>query len=371
MSARAQASRTHVWFEGLGEWSWPGRRPEAVDWAPPSWVPAFPPRLAPAMPAGALAGPPSRERLLSPAPGIRVLLATLASALLAAFAALALNGTLDLGRVMGSHARAGHIAAARARPLHLAAPLPPLVAVSHDRAGSLIDDVSYRSAALHRQGAFLVYLPPGYRVDGTRYPVLYLLHGNEQQAHAFLEMGLQRELDHLIAARVIPPLIAVMVHGGRGPNNWRNQGPQAYENYVLEVQALVDRMLPTRAERGSRAIAGDSMGGYGAMNIALGHLERFGVVESWLGFFNGLGKRLHADRPLLARIGLHAFVYGGESDRIADPSENAPFADALRAAGAGATGIVYAGGHSMETLEVHLPHMLAFAGRAMAAGAGR
>ncbi len=39
------------------------------------------------------------------------------------------------------------------------------------------------------------------------------------------------------------------------------------------------------------------MGGYGAMNIALGNPYRFGTVESWLGFFNGLGGEVHADRP--------------------------------------------------------------------------
>jgi len=44
-----------------------------------------------------------------------------------------------------------------------------------------------------------------------RYPVLYLLHGNSQSAHAFLEIGLQGELDALIARHAIPPLIAVMI----------------------------------------------------------------------------------------------------------------------------------------------------------------
>jgi enterochelin esterase-like enzyme len=139
-----------------------------------------------------------------------------------------------------------------------------------------------------------------------------------------------------------------------------------YESYVLEVQELVDRMLPTIAARGARAIAGDSMGGYGAMNVALGNPYRFGVVESWLGFFNGLGDELRADRPVISRLGLHAFLYGGESDRIADPSENRPFAARLRAAGAHAHGAVYPGGHTMETLQAHLAGMLLFAGRSLA-----
>jgi S-formylglutathione hydrolase FrmB len=142
-----------------------------------------------------------------------------------------------------------------------------------------------------------------------------------------------------------------------------------YESYVLEVQELVDRMLPTIAARGARAIAGDSMGGYGAMNLALGNPYRFGVVESWLGFFNGLGDELRAARPIISRLGLHAFLYGGEADRIADPSENKPFAAQLRGAGAHAHGAVFPGGHTMETLQAHLGSMLLFAGRSLAPAA--
>ena len=44
--------------------------------------------------------------------------------------------------------------------------------------------------------------------------MLYLLHGNEQPATAFLQLGLQGELDTLIARHEIPPLIAVMIQGG-------------------------------------------------------------------------------------------------------------------------------------------------------------
>jgi acetyl esterase/lipase len=101
------------------------------------------------------------------------------------------------------------------------------------------------------------------------------------------------------------------------------------------------------------------------MNLALANPYRFAVVESWLSFFNGLEGDLRADRPILSRLGLHAFVYGGESDHIANPAEDAPFATALRAAGADARSAVYPGGHSLETLEAHLGTMLAFAGRAL------
>jgi enterochelin esterase-like enzyme len=358
MPTATKISRAQVWMDTMGDWAWPGQGGAAAEVLPPPWVPAFPPRREP------LAAPPA------PATGRArgLIIGALLSCLAAVCLALAAQGQLNLEQLLGLSspkqlAQPARIARGPAPP-----PLPTLANLSSDAAGSSIDTASYHSVALRRGGSFLAYLPAGYAATNQHYPVLYLLHGNSQPASAFLEMGLQEELDRLIAAHTIPPLIAVMIQGGAGSNNWRNVGGMHYESYVLEVQELIDRMLPTVAARDARAIAGDSMGGYGAMNIALGNPFRFGVVESWLGFFNGLGDELHAVRPIISQLGLRAFIYGGESDKIADPSENAPFAAALRAAGAHATSAVYPGDHSVETLQSHLASMLRFAGHALASG---
>jgi enterochelin esterase-like enzyme len=346
-------------MDSLGEWSWPGRAAEAVEALPlpPSWVPRFPQQLeaiAVGAPAGAVVARPRRSaRLLA--------LGALLSAVAALLVLLALDGTLGLDHHATSTAAAG----SRSTPIAASTPLPILRAGEKDAAGSEIDTASYSSAALGATGSFHVYLPPGFASTTQHYPVLYLLHGNDQPATAFLELGLQEQLDKLIARHEIPPLIAVMIQGGRGANNWRFR----YESYVLEAQQLIDRMLPTVATRNGRAIAGDSMGGYGAMNLALANPRRFSVVESWLGFFNGLGSELKAAQPVIAREGLQAFVYGGADDDIANPGEDAPFAARLRTAGATAHSAIYEGGHTMETLREHLTHMLLFAGRALAANA--
>ncbi len=363
MSVSVKASRTQVWLESLGDWSWPGQRAAATDFLPPSWVPTFPPRLEPLAETASASVPWRAERALPRRLGLGAVLSAIASI----GVALAMHGPLALERTLG-------IAPAQVQTADAldtigsppATQLPTLTAVSEDAAGSMIDRASYSSAALRGSGSFYVYLPAGYAGTTSHYPVLYLLHGDEQSATAFLQIGLQGKLDRLIAGHVIPPLIAVMVQGGRGPNNWRNFAGPHYESYVLEVQQLIDRMLPTVPARSARAIAGDSMGGYGAMNLALGNPYRFGVVESWIGFFNGLEGDLHADRAIFSRLGLHAFVYGAEEDHIANPAEDPPFAAALRAAGASADSAVYPGEHSLETVEAHLTSMLVFAGRALA-----
>jgi S-formylglutathione hydrolase FrmB len=341
-----------VWLEGLGEWSWPGARVATAEVLPPAWVPASPPAARPAASAAPLPARWQRAR--------RLLIAVLLCAVAAVGGALALRRQLGLQPAL---APAVQTAGAKGPLL----PAPVLHQVSRASSGSVIDHATYHSVALHGGGSFYVYLPPGYRRTSARYPVLYLLHGNSQRASAFLEVGLQGELDRLIGEGAIPPLIAVLIQGGPGANNWRNIGDQYYESYVLEVQEIADGLLPTRATRAGRAIAGVSMGGYGAMELALDNPDRFSVVESWLGFFNGLEGRLRLDRRAISTLGLHAFLYGAQQDRIADPSEDAPFAAALRAEGAQARSAVYPGEHDLQTVHAHLGAMLSFAGRALRA----
>jgi enterochelin esterase-like enzyme len=360
------AKRTQVWLTTLGDWSWPGTAREG-EIAPPSWVPAVPPTAAAVATPGAAAVAAPRTAVKPR----RVALAGALSLLATGLAVLALGGPQGIERLVG-RAGGGVPVVATPAPFDgaLDGPLPTLVPVSSDTAGSAIDHTNYFSPALGKGGAFYVYLPPGYAATTRHYPVVYLLPGYKQFASAFLEIGLQRTLDALIARHEVPPMIAVVIQGGPGAPGWSAATTNRWEPYVLEVQTLVDRMLPTIAQRDGRAIAGDSMGGYGAMNIALENPYRFGVVESWLSFFNGLERKLRSARPVIEGLGLHAFVYGASGDRITDPSRNAPFAAALRAAGADAHSAVYGGEHNLETVEAHLAHGLTFAGRALKSSAG-
>ncbi len=405
MPAHAIAA-TGVWLDG-DDWSWPGARSEMIELAPPAWIPAvprplpepeaarpdvrppgaprgrFPPapsvvaRRFAAVPAGPIPAPrprrrPARRRLIR-----QRLLAS--AALVAVFAAtFEIAGRLQSSSPVAAPVRAhaaGSPAAASTTPgtgasAAAAAAGATLTLLRHDSDGASVAEVRYASAALRGPASFLLYLPPGYRADAAvRYPVLYLLHGDGQLAGSFLQFGLSRALDKIIDRGEARPLIAVMLGAAQRTYNWRDVAGMRYEDYVLEVQQLVDRILPTVADRSGRAIAGFSMGGYGAMNIALGHLDRFSVVESWLGFFNGLGGELSADAPRLSRLPLAAFLYGAASDPIADPHQNAPFAAALRGAGASASSDVYSGGHDFATLHAHLVHMLLFAAHSLAPSA--
>ncbi len=305
---------------------------------------------------------PARSRISTRS----VITAGLLSALLALAAALALRDPRTLDRLLGmsvpSPAPAVEFTPAARAPQP---PLPVLTVVSGDRAGSIIERTSFSSRQLGGKGSFFVYLPAGYAGSAARYPVIYLLHGRDGHADAFLEIGIQHSLDRLIGNGSIPPMIAVMVQDLPGLSNWRNIGKRHSESYVVEVQQLVDRMLRTDAARSGRAIAGSSMGGFGAMHVALANPERFAVVESWLGFFNNLEGELQSAAPTISRLGLHAFLYGAEADPVALPEEDPEFAEQLRAAGAQAESAVYPGGHSLEKIKAHLDTGLQFAGRSL------
>lgn len=325
----------------------------------------MPPPLAPALAgAGGVAVPVAapaqiRRRRLAALVALALVLGLAA----ATASVLASGGTARLERLLGMTQPAPVAAPALAAQ----ATLPVLRPYSAPAAsGSDVDVAHYTSAALSGEGTFYVYLPPGYGSATARYPVLYLLHGTDQPATAFLEAGLQADLDSLIAARQVPPMVVVMIQGGPGKNNWRDAGSQRYESYILEVQGLVDRMLATEPVRSARAVAGDSMGGYGSMNVSLDHPYTFAIAESWMGFFTGFGADLARDRAVFGALGFHAFLYGAESDHITDPWANAPFAAELRHARASAESAIYPGEHNLGTVEAHLEAMLTYAGHLFA-----
>ena len=363
-----------TWLDGLGEWTWPGSAP-ALELTPAAWVPALPLPVALPRPAAA-----ARPRALPRALRLARLVALLA---IGAATFVVSSGIARSGAAPVSAAGA-RIAPALISPFAAAAtlqdaiahassplgvlrtPLPPAVPISTDRAGSTIARVTYPSLALGWHDRFLVYLPPGYHAGASRrYPVLYLLHGDKQGAASFLRLGLQPTLDRLISTHAIRPMIAVMLEANGLPDNWRNTPGPRYESYVSEVASLTDAILPTLTGRASRGIAGYSMGGFGAMEVALSQLRRYSVVESWEGFFDNLSSLLAADRSQLARMPLHAFIYGGRNDTVANPAEDASWAAALRRAGADAQSALYPGGHTFTPLERHLAQMLTFAGRAL------
>ncbi|HEX6480780.1 MAG TPA: alpha/beta hydrolase-fold protein [Ktedonobacteraceae bacterium] len=172
---------------------------------------------------------------------------------------------------------------------------PPAVATY----GTLIAE-SMLSPALHGQRrSFLVYLPPSYQDATTperRYPALYLLHGSPGSEYDWIRGGKAvQSADTLIGHGEIPELIMIFPDGnGRSgeTSEWGNSfdQKQLMENFVaLDLVRFIDQKYRTIPTPGYRAIGGFSMGGFGAMNIAVHHPDIFGSVISLAGYYTAEG----------------------------------------------------------------------------------
>ena len=141
----------------------------------------------------------------------------------------------------------------------------------------------------------VVTLPEGYDdTAATRYPVLYSLHGHPDRPDA--------PWNQRIAERSTSgvPLITVQPNGsGRGwYSNWVNPGavgPQNWETFHLDqVIPLIDANLRTIPTRQGRAIAGHSMGGFGAFHYAEHRPDLFSYVGSFSGGLDIVNSELRA-----------------------------------------------------------------------------
>ena len=120
--------------------------------------------------------------------------------------------------------------------------------------------IQYHSKSLMKACSMQIILPESVQEP---YPVMYLLHGLSD--------------DHTIWCRRTRiewyvrelPLAVVMPDGGRGFYCDAVNGPAHESHIIKDVIGFVDTHFNTRAERSGRVIGGLSMGGYGALKLAL------------------------------------------------------------------------------------------------------
>lgn len=146
-------------------------------------------------------------------------------------------------------------------------------AVAREAAASVrVESVALESRLLSRPIPYRVALPPA-TAPGARLPVLYLLHGLDGDSSNWFEKTRVEETAAALGLAVVTP------EGGLG---WYTDSPGApWERALLEeVLPDVERRFPVAAERAGRAIAGLSMGGYGALKIAWRHPDRFALAAS-------------------------------------------------------------------------------------------
>jgi len=146
-----------------------------------------------------------------------------------------------------------------------------------------VSEVTYFSTALKAFRRMHVYTPPGYETSSRKYPVFYLLHGAGDSDDSWSTVGRAGFIvDNLIATRRAKPMIVVMPAGhvrGATGNPIASIGADAFvSDFVTDVMAHVQKSYRVLSDRSNTAIAGLSMGGSQALNIAFEDLDKFGYV---------------------------------------------------------------------------------------------
>jgi Putative esterase len=148
----------------------------------------------------------------------------------------------------------------------------------------------------------VVYLPAGYESSNARYSVIYFLPSPFDSYRApFDKNGAQELFDHAIQAGVIDKFILVCVDMTTPlGSSWYVNSPVTgnWEDFVVqELVSYVDKNFRTVANRDSRGIAGDFMGGYGALRFGMTHPELFGSVYALHPVGTGSGLLTMYSRP--------------------------------------------------------------------------
>ena len=172
--------------------------------------------------------------------------------------------------------------------------------------GQLVADTFWSAAMTVRKRA-MIYLPPSYPSSPRRrYAVAYYLHGAYGGEDDWTRMGrLDLVMDSLVSAGM-REMIVVMPDGDDGwYTTWNALGNFAecthaqpekqgaatycvpwpkYDDYIArDLVAHIDSAYRTLPQRAHRGIAGLSMGGYGAVSLALRYDDVFSAAASHSG----------------------------------------------------------------------------------------
>jgi enterochelin esterase-like enzyme len=209
-----------------------------------------------------------------------------------------------------------------------------------------IREIHYFGKTSNAERRCFVYTPPDYdKHPGKRYPVLYLLHGYNENETGWSHQGRAGLImDNLITEGKTTPFIIVMENSAAPRGNGRGNGGGIFDFSFFE-RALMSDVIPfidanfrTIANQPHRALAGLSMGGMQTRSISLKHLDTF----SYIGIFSGGGLATNEITDMAAFKKKIKLVFVSYGSRELDPANRrGPFSGDPKAdvAGLKAAGI--------------------------------
>ena len=159
---------------------------------------------------------------------------------------------------------------------------PQTTSAVRQMASAKVETVQFESKLVGKTLPYRVVLPPDYAAKeaaNVRYPVLYLLHGLTGHFDNWTDKTKLAQYAMNYRVIIVTP---------EGNNGWYVDSatvPQEkYESYIIqELMPDVEKRYRTMTSREGRAIAGLSMGGYGALKFGLKYPEKFVFAGSLSG----------------------------------------------------------------------------------------
>ncbi len=245
---------------------------------------------------------------------------------------------------------------------------------------SRIEELQFHSEVLGREMPFTIVRPAD--EAGARGAVLFVLHGRGRDHRSLINSEPAR------AALLAAPFHVVLPKGEDGwYANLPGQPGARYEDYLLEVMRAAEQRLPISRDPRWRAIAGWSMGGFGAVRFAERHPEEIGTVASIIGLLDFPREPISkADgyKVPVARFGTDAAIWDQfnplqdvtslQARRVLvvlateswDRGMNERFIAALQARDIQHEALRLPGGHDFSVVEAALPGVIDFCSRSFA-----
>jgi S-formylglutathione hydrolase FrmB len=124
--------------------------------------------------------------------------------------------------------------------------------------------------------AYRLLLPDGYARSVERYPALYLLHGFNQDQNSWINSS--RLVEH--AARISWVIVLPDAKNSWYTNAALNEQLKYEDLLIKDIIPAIERKYRVRTDRASRAVAGLSMGGYGALKYGLKYPAMFSFAAA-------------------------------------------------------------------------------------------
>lgn len=156
-----------------------------------------------------------------------------------------------------------------------------LAAVMNAVGAYAADTITVAGKYLDRPMKVMVALPTSYAAGDvpTKYPTLYMLNGHG---------GDYRNWSRIINVDSVANAMNAIIVCPSGRNSWYwdspvNPGMQMESFIIKELVPAIDKRYRTRTDAEGRAITGLSMGGHGALWLAIRHPDVFGTAGSTSG----------------------------------------------------------------------------------------